>query len=191
VHESDDWVVGGVGDGGCGGEGDGEGEGDEDGDEDWDWVGSGSSSEVGGLSQFPMVMNSTRIQGKENSGIRNPGNCRRKRIFGIVGRFQSASPPITGKTVDELSSLVVVIQVKTVDSKPDSGWAPRFGGKVVMVEVSGGGVYVEPGVIESGGGKDGASGVGIEVIGLRQKSVAIVASTMDSTPIKAAGRNVS
>lgn len=161
MHESDDWVVVGVGDGGCGGggDGDGEGEGDEDGDEDWDWVGSGSSSDVGGFSQFPMVMKSTRIQGKENSGMRNPGNCSRKRTFGIVGRFQSASPPATGKTVDELSSLVVVIQVKTFESKPDSVWAPKFGGKVVMVEVSEGGVYVEPGGVESGGGKGGASGV--------------------------------
>lgn len=87
-------------------------------------------------------MNSTRIQGKENSGIRNSGNRRLNRTLGIVGRFQSASPPTTGKTVDELSSLVVVIQVKTVESKPDTGWAPKFGGKVVIVEVSGGGEYV-------------------------------------------------
>lgn len=108
------------------------------------------------------------MQGRENSGIRRFGNCRRKRIFGIVGRFQSASPPITGKTVDELSCRMVVIQVKTVESNPDRDWAPKPGGKVVMVEVSGGGVEMEP-----GGGEDGASGVGIEVAGLLKKLVIV------------------
>lgn len=113
------------------------------------------------------------MQGRENSGIRKSGNCRRgncrrKRTFGIGGRFQSASPPITGNTVDELSSRVVVIQVKTFESNSERDWAPNPGGNVVMVEVSGGGVENE-----SGGGKDGTAEVGIEVAGLRQKLVIV------------------
>lgn len=175
VHESDDSVLVGVGDGVGDGDGDGDGDsdGDEDGNEDWDCVGSGSSSDVGGLSQFLTLMNRNRIQGSENSGIRNSGNCRRKRTFGIGGRFQSARPPTTGKTVDELSSRVVVIQVKTFVSKPGTVSAPKFGGKVVMVEVSEGGVDVDSGGVEPGGGRDEASGVGIEVMGLLQMSVTL------------------
>lgn len=145
----------GVGDGGCdGGSGDGAGAGAGAGDGDGEGDGSGSSSEVGGFSQFPMLMNSTRMQGKENSGIRNPGNRRLNRTLGIVGRFQSARPPTTGKTVDELSSLVVVIQVKTFESRPDTDWAPKFGGKVVIVEVSGGGEYVDSDGSEDASGGD-------------------------------------
>lgn len=167
MHEADDWMVVGVGDGGWGGDWGGDGDGGGDGDEDWDWVGSGSSSEVGGLSQFPTVIKSTRMQGKLNSGMLSLGNCRRKRTFKIVGTFQSASPPTTGRTVEELSSLVVVIQVKTVGSNPDSVWAPKPGGKVVIVEVSEGGVYVEVGGVDASGvGEDGASEIDSEIVGL-------------------------
>lgn len=120
------------------------------------------------------------MQGNENSGMSNSGNFRRKRTFGIGGRFQSARPPTTGKTVDELSSRVVVIQVKTFVSKPGTVSAPKFGGLVVIVEVSGGGVYVESGGVDSGGGRDGTFGVGIELIGLCQASVTLYAIAVNS-----------
>lgn len=85
------------------------------------------------------------------------------------GTFQSASPPTTGRTVEELSSLVVVIQVKTVESNSDNVWARKPGGKVVMVEVCEGGVYVElDDVDNSGAYEDVASEVESETVGLRQ-----------------------
>lgn len=66
---------------------------------------------------------------------------------------------------------MVVTQAKAVESNPDSVWALKPGGMVVIVEVSEGGVYVEPGgwdVDKSGAGKDVASEVENKVVGLRR-----------------------
>lgn len=95
-----------------------------------------SSSLIGDWSQLPNSTKSTRIHGRMKCGMGISGQSHENRTSGIVGTSHRTSPPTMGSTVDDPSSLVVVVHANTVDSRPATCWAPKPGGIVVIVDVS-------------------------------------------------------
>lgn len=66
----------------------------------------------------------------------NSGQSHENRTSEIVGTSQRTSPPTMGSTVDDPSSLVVVVHAKAVDPRPTTCCAPKPGGIIIIVDVA-------------------------------------------------------